>query len=337
MREDGRHDDGAEEVIRASGVASGDPALTFMTNKLNPLSIGIGLRAPHYRAVLDELPALDFLEVHSENFFAAGGAALHTLQAARAHYPISLHGVGLSLGSADGLREVHVDRLAALVERIEPALVSEHLCWGAIDQLHMADLLPFPTTRATLDLLCERVDALQTRLQRRVLIENISAYLRFHASELSECEFLAELTRRTGCGLLLDINNLYVNAQNFGFDPLAELRQLPPEAIAEIHLAGHSLVALTPAGDGARPSPPSPLPQGARGASKSRDATLVLIDTHGNPVSEDVWTLYRAALQHCGPAPTLIERDTDIPPLPELLAEAAHARQIMLKQEAACV
>ncbi|GAB2884334.1 DUF692 domain-containing protein [Uliginosibacterium flavum] len=278
-----------------------------MINTLKPLSIGIGLRAPHYRAVLDELPALDFLEVHSENFFAAGGAALHTLQAARAHYPISLHGVGLSLGSADGLREVHVDRLAALVERIEPALVSEHLCWGAIDQLHMADLLPFPTTRATLDLLCERVDALQTRLQRRVLIENISAYLRFHASELSECEFLAELTRRTGCGLLLDINNLYVNAQNFGFDPLAELRQLPPKAIGEIHLAGHS--------------------QGEH----------CLIDTHGSPVCEAVWALYRAALQHCGPVPTLIERDTDIPPLPELLAEAAHARQIMLEQEAACV
>ncbi|PLK50428.1 DUF692 domain-containing protein [Uliginosibacterium sp. TH139] len=270
-------------------------------------SAGIGLRAPHYSEILRDLPALDFLEVHSENFFHAGGAAMATLEAVRGHYPLSLHGVGLSMGSAEGLRVPHLEKLAALVERFEPALVSEHMAWAAVDGLHLADLLPLPTTREALACMAEHVDQLQTRLRRPILVENISAYLRFRDSELSDLEFLAELASRTGCGVLLDVNNLYVNAINHGFDALAELQRLPAACVGEIHLAGHS------------------------------ETPLGLIDTHGTPVCEDVWQLYRAAIAHCGPQPTLIERDTDLPPLGELLAEAVQARTLMSAGELAHV
>ncbi|MDO6386594.1 DUF692 domain-containing protein [Uliginosibacterium sp. 31-12] len=270
-------------------------------------SAGIGLRAPHYREILRDLPALDFLEVHSENFFHAGGAAMATLEAVRGHYPLSLHGVGLSMGSAEGLRVPHLEKLAALVERFEPALVSEHMAWAAVDGLHLADLLPLPSTQEALACMVEHVDQLQTRLRRPILVENISAYLRFRDSELSDLEFLAELAARTGCGVLLDVNNLYVNAINHGFDALAELQRLPAACVGEIHLAGHS------------------------------ETPLGLIDTHGTPVCEDVWQLYRAAIAHCGPQPTLIERDTDLPPLGELLAEAAQARALMAAGELAHV
>jgi uncharacterized protein len=271
-------------------------------------SVGIGLRAPHYAELLECLPQLDFLEVHSENFFHAGGAALGALTRTREHYPVSLHGVGLSLASADALAHSHLDKLAVLVEHIEPALVSEHLCWGAVDGVHLNDLLPFPYSREALTLLVERVERVQERLGRRILIENLSAYVRFRDSEMSECAFLAELARRSGCGLLLDINNLYVNAQNFGFDAHAELGALlagvPADAIGEIHLAGHS------------------------------QGELCLIDTHGSRVCEAVWALYRDAIAQCGPAPTLIEWDTDIPALDVLLDEAAIARTALSELEA---
>lgn len=270
-------------------------------------TVGIGLRAPHYRELLGSLPELDFLEVHSENFFHAGGAALATLEAVRANYPLSLHGVGLSLGSADGLRQPHLEKLALLVDRFEPALVSEHMSWAAVGEVHLADLLPVPTTREALARMAEHVDCVQTRLRRTILVENISSYLRFSEGELSDLEFLAELARRTGCGVLLDVNNLYVNAINHGFDALAELQRLPAGCVGEIHLAGHS------------------------------ETPLGLIDTHGTPVCEDVWELYRAAIAHCGPVPTLIERDTEIPPLAELLAEAAQAKHWMHAGELAHV
>ncbi len=258
--------------------------------------VGIGLRAPHYRELLGTLPALDFLEVHAENFFHAGGAVLAVLEAVRAHYPLSLHGVGLSLGSADGLRETHLDKLAALVERVQPEWVSEHMAWAAVDALHMADLLPVPTTDEALTRMAEHVDRVQTRLRRPILVENISSYLRYQDGGQGDLAFLAGLARRTGCGVLLDVNNLYVNAINHGFDALAELHSLPADCVGEIHLAGHS------------------------------ETPLGLIDTHGSPVCEDVWQLYRAAIAYCGPQPTLIERDTDIPSLAELLAEADQAR-----------
>ncbi|HSD39238.1 MAG TPA: DUF692 domain-containing protein [Rhodocyclaceae bacterium] len=269
---------------------------------------GIGLRAPHYAEVLERLPGLGFLEVHSENFFHAGGAALGVLTRTREHYSLSLHGVGLSLASADVLAQGHLDKLAALVERVEPALVSEHLCWGAIDGVHFNDLLPFPYTRDALTLLVERVDQVQERLGRRILIENLSAYVQFRDSEMSECEFLAELARRSGCGLLLDVNNLYVNAQNFDFDARAELNALladvPAETIGEVHLAGHSR------------------------------NELCLIDTHGSRVCEDVWALYGDVIAQCGPVPTLIEWDTDIPALDVLLDEAAIAQRVLTQSEA---
>lgn len=263
-------------------------------------AIGIGLRAPHYAEMRERRPAIDFVEVHSENFFFAGGPAMRALHRARDDYPLSLHGVGLSLASADALAERHLASLADLVERVQPALVSEHLAWGAVDGIHLNDLLPFPYSSAALDLLVERVDRVQSRLRRRVLIENLSAYVRFRDAEMSEFEFLAELARRSGCGLLLDVNNLYVNACNFGFDARAELDRLAqwvaPGTVGEIHLAGHTR------------------------------ADLCLVDTHGSRVCETVWALYRAALARFGAAPSLIEWDTDLPALDVLLDEAARAR-----------
>jgi uncharacterized protein (UPF0276 family) len=265
--------------------------------------IGIGLRAPHYAQILESRPALDFLEVHSENFFHAGGASIRVLERVRAHYPMSLHGVGLSLASADLLAEAHLethlDKLAQLVERVQPALVSEHLCWGGVDGMHFNDLLPFPYAPEALDLVALRVERVQERLKRRILIENLSSYVGFRESAMSECEFMAALARRTGCGVLLDVNNLYVNAQNFGFDPYTELAHLPAHAIGEVHLAGHDV------------------------------GEHCLIDTHGSRVCDAVWALYENAIARFGPIPTLIEWDTDVPSLEVLLDEAAIARKLM--------
>jgi hypothetical protein len=266
---------------------------------------GIGLRQPHYREVFERLPALAFLEVHSENFFLDGGASLHALERARAAYPVSLHGVGLSLGSADRLAGEHLDKLKRLVDRVEPALVSEHLCWGAVGGVHFNDLLPLPHTRETLDLLAGRVDRVQTTLKRRILVENLSAYVEFRDSDMNETAFLAELARRTGCGLLLDINNLYVNAVNFGFDAVARLGELDAASIGQIHLAGHTVV------------------------------DDCLIDTHGSLVCDAVWALYEEACRRFGPKPTLIEWDTDLPALDVLLSEAARAGAIARRENEA--
>jgi uncharacterized protein (UPF0276 family) len=259
---------------------------------------GIGLRQPHYREVFERRPALAFLEVHSENFFLDGGASMHALERARAAYPISLHGVGLSLGSADRLAEGHLAKLKQLVDRVEPALVSEHLCWGGIGDVHFNDLLPLPHTERTLALLADRVDRVQAALKRRILVENLSAYVEFREADMTETAFLAELARRTGCGLLLDINNLYVNATNFGFDPVARLHELDGAAIGQYHLAGHAVV------------------------------DDCLIDTHGSLVSDAVWSLYAHACRRFGPRPTLIEWDTDLPSLDVLMSEAARASAI---------
>jgi uncharacterized protein len=222
---------------------------------------GIGLRQPHYKEVFERLPPLGFLEVHSENFFLEGGASMHALERARAAYPISLHGVGLSLGSADTLAGEHLARLKRLVDRVEPALVSEHLCWGGVGGVHFNDLLPLPYTGEALALLADRIDHVQATLKRRILVENLSAYVECRHSEMTETAFLAELARRTGCGLLLDINNLYVNAINFGFDPVARLAELDAASVGQMHLAGHTV-----AGD-------------------------CLIDTHGSLVCDPVWSL----------------------------------------------
>ncbi|MFH1815871.1 MAG: DUF692 domain-containing protein [Pseudomonadota bacterium] len=267
--------------------------------KSHPASpTGIGLRQPHYARVLEERPRIGFVEVHSENFFHDGGAALRTLERARDCYPVSLHGVGLALASVDARSQAHVERLAKLVERIEPAFVSEHLCWGAVDGIHFNDLLPFPYTGEALALVAARVNALQDRLRRPVLIENLSAYVQFRDAQMTEAQFLADLVCLTGCGLLLDLNNLYVNARNFGSDPMDALEQLPMHAVREIHLAGH---AVTEYG---------------------------LIDTHGSAVCDDVWSLLAAVRRRGVGAPALIEWDTDLPELDILLAEAARADRI---------
>lgn len=259
---------------------------------------GIGLRAPHYRDFLDGRPAVDWLEVHSENYFGDGGFDLHVLEHVRASYPLSLHGVGLSLGSADGLRERHLAQLARLVDRIQPALVSEHLCWGALGDRHFNDLLPMPFTTEALALMVERIEQVQERLRRPILVENVSSYVTFRDSTFTEMAFLAELARRSGCQLLLDVNNLHVNAINHGEDALAELARVPPGQVGEIHLAGHSTV------DG------------------------LLVDDHGSRVAAPVWKLYAAACERFGTVPTLIEWDTDVPPLDVLLGEAAQASRL---------
>jgi uncharacterized protein (UPF0276 family) len=264
-----------------------------------PACAGIGLRSPHVSRIRTERPAIGWLEVHSENYFVDGGSGLAALDAIRRDYPVSLHGVGLSLGSADALDAGHLARLKRLVNRIEPAAVSEHLCWSHVDGRHLNDLLPLPFTEEALTLVCERVDAAQNALARPLLVENVSAYVRFDDDAMSEWDFVAAVARRTGCKLLFDVNNVYVNAVNHDFDPNAFLAAVPGDAVAEIHLAGFD----------------------ARGSC--------LIDTHGTPVAAPVWDLYRAAIARFGPRPTLIEWDTDIPPLDVLLHEAAKAQTIL--------
>jgi uncharacterized protein (UPF0276 family) len=264
-----------------------------------PCAVGVGLRAPHYRALLDAKPAVGWLEVHSENFFGEGGQPHWFLERLRARYPLSLHGVGLGLGSIDPLSVVHLGKLERLIERYQPGLVSEHLCWSAAGGRHVNDLLPLPYTEEALAHVCARIGQVQERLRRQILVENVSSYLRYRHSTIPEWEFLAETARRTGCGLLLDVNNVHVNAVNHGFDAGEYLAAMPDAAVQEIHLAGFEAT-----------------PQ-------------LLIDTHGHAVDDAVWKLYRAALTRTGPRPTLIEWDTDIPPLQVLLDEARKADAIL--------
>lgn len=272
------------------------------------IQTGIGWRHPHYAAVLQDKPQVGFLQVHSENFFGAGGAALATLHAAREHYPISLHGVGLSLGSACGLDEAHLDQLAQLVQRIDPVRVSDHACFarGLVNEhhVHAADLLPIPFTHESLDVLCANVQRVQERLKRPFIVEHLSAYIQFAHNDFSETDFLNALTQRTGCSLLLDVNNLYVNALNDQLtgrsdDPLSQtqawIHQIRAGSVAEMHLAGHCVM------------------------------NDIVIDDHGSCVSEPVWALYALARERFADAPALIEWDTDIPALDVLLSEAAHA------------
>jgi uncharacterized protein (UPF0276 family) len=264
-----------------------------------PEGVGIGLRAPHLAQILERRPALGFLEVHSENYFGDGGEPLAALERVRRDYALSLHGVGLSLGSTDPLDERHLARLESLVRRFEPALVSEHLCWSSAGGRHANDLLPLPCTEEALAHVVARIDAVQQRLARRILIENVSSYLQFEESTIPEWEFVAAAARRSGCGVLLDVNNIWVNAVNFGFDAYRYLDAIDPACVGEIHLGGFEA-------DGER-----------------------LIDTHGARVCAEVWDLYAAAIRRIGARPTLLEWDTDIPELDVLLDEAARARAIL--------
>jgi hypothetical protein len=278
-------------------------------------AVGIGWRHPHYAELLETQPALDFIEVHSENFFAPGGAALAVLREGRAIYPVSLHGVGLSLGAATGIDEWHLAQLERLVHAIDPVRISDHASFArgtlssaaAPTTVHAADLLPVPFSHEALDAMCANVQRVQDRLQRPIAVENLSAYLRWQYADMSETQFLSTLAQRTGCGLLVDVNNIYVNALNAQLlgesgEPLDACRkwldQIPAAVVAEIHLAGH-----IHCGD-------------------------IVIDDHGSRVSEPVWTLYHHAIARFGAVPTLIEWDTGVPPLAVLLDEAARAREV---------
>lgn len=264
---------------------------------------GTGLRAQHYRELLDSLPSVGWLEVHSENYFGAGGKPLHYLSRLREHYPLSLHGVGLSLGSTDPLDATHLRQLRRLVDRFEPWFVSEHLSWSSAGGLHLHDLVPLPYTDEALDHLCSRIDCVQDRLGREILIENVSSYLCYDHSTMPEWEFLAAVARRTGCGVLLDVNNVYVSACNHGFDAWEFIRGIPGEAVREIHLAGFTRNRF--------------------------DDGEILIDTHDRRVCDDVWRLFARTIRRIGARPTLIEWDTDLPALNVLLDEARTAQRLL--------
>ena len=282
------------------------PAAAKKSNRVAPripASAGIGLRAEHYREVVETRPAVGWLEVHSENYFGDGGAPLSYLEQARANYPLSLHGVGLSLGSADALSLRHLQKLKTLIDRFEPGLVSEHLSWCSVDGCYLNDLLPLPYTEEALRHFARRVDLAQEFLGRQLLIENPSSYLQFTHSTIPEWEFLTEVADVSGCAILLDVNNVYVSATNHGFDAAHYLRAIPAGKVHEIHLAGFT-VNRHPDGE-------------------------ILIDTHDKRVADEVWALYRQAIERLGAVPTLIEWDTDLPPLDVLLDEARQAQDIL--------
>ncbi|PEQ11693.1 hypothetical protein B2G71_16390 [Novosphingobium sp. PC22D] len=263
---------------------------------------GLGLRKPHYADFLEHRIAVDFLEVISENFMVDGGRPRQILRDIRAHYPVALHGVSMSIGSADGLDGAYLTRLRALVDEIEPLFVSDHLSWSRIEGFNSHDLLPLPYTKEALDLVCANIDRAQEALGRAMLIENPSTYIDFAPADMTEWAFLDAMCARTGCGLLLDVNNVFVSASNHGFDPLAYLDGVPHARVRQIHLAGHS--------------------QGEK----------LLVDTHDQPVPASVWDLYAHVLPRLGPVATMIERDDDIPPLHELLAELGTARDIAVER-----
>jgi uncharacterized protein (UPF0276 family) len=267
-----------------------------------PAAVGIGLRAQHHWEVLNGVPQIAWFEAHTENYFADGGAHTRALSAIRERYALSLHGVGLSLGSSDAIDLEHLQRVRRALRRFEPFLVSEHLSWSSVEGRFANDLLPLPYTEEALRTVSEHVAQAQDFLGRQILIENVSSYLEFGCSTLSEWDFIAGVAAESGCGILLDLNNIYVAACNHGFDPQHYLRRLDPERIQELHLAGHTRQVI-----------------GGR---------ELLIDTHGSPVCAAVWDLYRSALERFGARPTLIEWDTDIPALEVLLDEAAKARAI---------
>jgi uncharacterized protein (UPF0276 family) len=283
---------------------------TVKQGSLIPAKAGIGLRFQHHQTVLETRPDVAWMEVHTENYMG-GGTPLRYLDAIRRDTPISLHGVGLSLGSADGLDPAHLERIRQVAERIEPSLMSEHLAWNVIGGTYLADLLPLPMTEEVFEVVCRHVDQTQSYLRRRIFVENPSTYLQFRHSTIPEWEFIAAVAERTGCGILCDVNNIYVSAHNHGWDAAAYLVALPPAAIGEIHLAGHSV----------RPMP---------------DGGTLCIDDHGSRIIDEVWALYEEALTRFGPVPTLIEWDNDVPPLDVLLLEAAHAERLLkaARQEA---
>jgi hypothetical protein len=281
----------------------------FLPRPALALSAGIGLRSEHCSEFLASDPDVGFIEVHAENYFGRGGLPLRALGRARRDHALSLHGVGLSIGSTDPLDAQHLDRLAALIARFQPAFVSEHLCWTSHRGTHLNDLLPMPLTSEALAHVVRRVDEVQQRLGRTILLENVSSYFEYAHSTIPEPEFLAAVARQTGCGLLLDVNNVYVSARNHGFDADDYLDRIPRDAVHELHLAGHVR----------RPCPGGEL----------------LIDSHSEPVCAEVWALYAHALRRFGALPTLVEWDSDLPPLEVLIGEARKADALLAALERA--
>lgn len=264
---------------------------------------GLGMRTPHYPAYLAGEVPVDFVEVISENFMGEGGRPLHTIDRIREIYPVAMHGVSMSVGSADGLNLEYLTKLKKLAQRVQPLWVSDHLCWTGIDGFNSHDLLPLPYTEEALEIAARNINHAQEFLERSILIENPSSYLTFADDAMTEWEFLSELTARTGCYLLLDINNIYVSGTNHGFDPKTYLDAIPADRVRQIHLAGHSA---------------------------GRDG--LLIDTHDRPVPDPVWSLYADVIDRFGEVAVMIERDDDIPPLEDLLAELEMARTFALRK-----
>jgi uncharacterized protein (UPF0276 family) len=280
---------------------------THWTRDPIPAQAGVGLKPQHYQDILEDRPDIGWFEVHAENYMGAGGPPHHYLSRVRDAYPLSIHGVGLSIGGAAPLDKGHLRRLRTLVDRYEPGLFSEHLAWSTHDDTYLNDLLPLPYTEATLSLVAAHVDEVQTVLGRRMLIENPSTTVRLGESDMSEIAFLSELARRTGCGLLLDVNNIAVSATNHGYDASAYADAFPVEHVGEIHLAGHARF-------------------------EDDDGQPLLVDAHDRKVIDAVWDLYRRTIGRSGPKPTLIEWDSNIPEWPELHAEARLADRIMTER-----
>ena len=279
----------------------------WMAGDLSPIHAGTGLKFEHADQIFAGDKRIDFFEIHAENYMGAGGPPHHLLRRIRAQYPVSVHGVGLSIGGAGSLDREHLLRLKKVIDLYQPAMFSEHLAWSTHDGVFMNDLLPLPYNGKTLDCVADHIDEIQDALGTRMLLENPSTYLGFKSSDMSEVEFLRAIARRTGCGLLLDVNNVYVSAVNHGFDPIAYIDMFPIEHVGEIHLGGFA-------------------------EDKDADGARLLIDAHGSETADIVWTLYRQVLDRVGPVPTLIEWDNDIPAFSVIAKEVARARAVLIAQ-----
>ncbi len=275
-----------------------------------PAQAGVSLKPEHIAEILETEPAMGFFEVHAENYMGAGGVPHALLGAIRERYPLSVHGVGMSIGGSKPIDKDHLARFRAVVDRYQPGLVSEHLAWSTHDDVFYNDLLPLPYTRQTLEQVAAHVDQVQTAIKRQILIENPATYLLFEQSTYTETGFLAELVSRTGCGLLLDVNNVFVSATNHGFSPQAYLDEFPVQHIGEIHLAGHA-------------------------TDMDEHGHPLLIDSHNSAVPAEVWALYASVIDRIGACPTLVEWDNDVPAWPELAAQAARAERCLATARAA--